>query len=248
MRRLYDSTKTDSTPKLQPSTPTPSAPMDLRPSKVIGMAWNLRSACRNRWSASPEWAGCCWNRQQGRTPIPYGSARPGWTATTRPLGKGGTVQTPSRRRALPAPAAAATISHWCPHQTCAWTTPFTRPSHPDLVTPVNLTADQHAEDCGLYLAVTPDPRCSRIFGWPMAPRMSAALTGQALAMAISCRQPQGPGISQYAPPAFPKRCHEAAVVQSMGSVAHRFPRRGFQHRVADPTPPLLAQVASWKLS
>ena len=41
MRRLYDSTKTDPTPKLQPSTPTPSAPMDLRSSKVIGMAWNL---------------------------------------------------------------------------------------------------------------------------------------------------------------------------------------------------------------
>ena len=30
--------------------------MDLRSSKVIGMAWNLRSACRNRWSASPEYA------------------------------------------------------------------------------------------------------------------------------------------------------------------------------------------------
>jgi len=30
--------------------------MDLRSSKVIGMEWNLRSACRNRWSASPEWA------------------------------------------------------------------------------------------------------------------------------------------------------------------------------------------------
>ena len=30
--------------------------MDLRSSKVIGMTWNLRSACRNRWSASLEWA------------------------------------------------------------------------------------------------------------------------------------------------------------------------------------------------
>ncbi|MCY4399792.1 MAG: phospholipase D-like domain-containing protein [Gemmatimonadetes bacterium] len=30
--------------------------MDLRSSKVIGIAWNLRSAWRNRWSASPEWA------------------------------------------------------------------------------------------------------------------------------------------------------------------------------------------------
>ena len=34
----------------------PGAPMDLRSSTVIGMAWNLRSACRNRWSASPECA------------------------------------------------------------------------------------------------------------------------------------------------------------------------------------------------
>ena len=41
----------------RPSTPTPSAPMDLRSSTVIGMAWNLRSACRNRWSASSECAG-----------------------------------------------------------------------------------------------------------------------------------------------------------------------------------------------
>ena len=31
-------------------------PMDLRSSKVIGMAWNLRAACRNRWSASAECA------------------------------------------------------------------------------------------------------------------------------------------------------------------------------------------------
>ena len=30
--------------------------MDLRSSKMIGMTWNLRSACRNRWSASLEWA------------------------------------------------------------------------------------------------------------------------------------------------------------------------------------------------
>ena len=30
--------------------------MDLRSSTVIGMAWNLRSACRNRWSASSECA------------------------------------------------------------------------------------------------------------------------------------------------------------------------------------------------
>jgi len=30
--------------------------MDLPSSTVIGMARNLRSACRNRWSASPECA------------------------------------------------------------------------------------------------------------------------------------------------------------------------------------------------
>ena len=39
----------------EPSLPQPPL-MDLRSSKVIGMAWNLRSACRNRWSASLECA------------------------------------------------------------------------------------------------------------------------------------------------------------------------------------------------
>ena len=29
--------------------------MDLRSFKVIGIAWNLRSAWRNRWSATPQW-------------------------------------------------------------------------------------------------------------------------------------------------------------------------------------------------
>ena len=37
-------------------TPRASAPMNWRSCQVIGMAWNLRSACRNRWSASLEWA------------------------------------------------------------------------------------------------------------------------------------------------------------------------------------------------
>ncbi len=39
-----------------PEPHPPSAPMDLRSSKVIGMARNLRSASRSRWSVSREWA------------------------------------------------------------------------------------------------------------------------------------------------------------------------------------------------
>ena len=76
----------------------------------------------------------------------------------------------------------------------------------------------------LYLAVVLDAWSRRIVGWAMAPRMPADLVGEALTMAISSRQPEGPVIhhsdqgSQYTSLAFGKRCREAGVVQSMGSV------------------------------
>ena len=62
----------------------------------------------------------------------------------------------------------------------------------------------------------------------MAPRMPADLVGAALTMAISCRQPTGPVIhhsdqgSQYTSLAFGKRCREAGIVQSMGSVGDAY--------------------------
>ena len=76
----------------------------------------------------------------------------------------------------------------------------------------------------LYLAVVLDASSRRIVGWAMAPRMPADLVGDALGMAISRRRPKGPVIhhsdqgSQYTSLAFGRRCREAGVVQSMGSV------------------------------
>ena len=80
----------------------------------------------------------------------------------------------------------------------------------------------------LYLAVVLDAWSRRIVGWAMAPRMPADLVGDALTMAISSRQPEGPVIhhsdqgSQYTSLAFGKRCREAGVVQSMGSVGDAY--------------------------
>ena len=80
----------------------------------------------------------------------------------------------------------------------------------------------------LYLAVVLDAWSRRIVGWAMAPRMPADLVGDALTMAIVRRQPEGPVIhhsdqgSQYTSLAFGKRCREAGVVQSMGSVGDAY--------------------------
>ena len=80
----------------------------------------------------------------------------------------------------------------------------------------------------LYLAVVLDAWSRRIVGWAMAPRMPAALVGDALAMAVARRQPKGGVVhhsdqgSQYTSLAFGKRCREAGVVQSMGSVGDAY--------------------------
>ena len=80
----------------------------------------------------------------------------------------------------------------------------------------------------LYLAVVLDAWSRRIVGWAMETRMPAELVGDALAMAISSRQPKGPVIhhsdqgSQYTSLTFGKRCREAGIVQSMGSVGDAY--------------------------
>ena len=80
----------------------------------------------------------------------------------------------------------------------------------------------------LYLAVVLDVWSRRIVGWAMAPRMPAELVGDALTMAITCRRPKGPVIhhsdqgSQYTSLGFGRRCREAGVVQSMGSVGDAY--------------------------
>ena len=80
----------------------------------------------------------------------------------------------------------------------------------------------------LYLAVVLDAWSRRIVGWAMAPRMPAELVGDALTMAITGRQPKGPVIhhsdrgSQYTSLTFGRRCREAGIVQSMGSVGDAY--------------------------
>ena len=80
----------------------------------------------------------------------------------------------------------------------------------------------------LYLAVVLDAWSRRIVGWAMAPQMPAALVEEALAMAIARRQLQGGVVhhsdrgSQYTSLSFGKRCREAGVVQSMGSVGDAY--------------------------
>ena len=79
----------------------------------------------------------------------------------------------------------------------------------------------------LYLAVVLDAWSRRIVGWAMAPHVRAELVEDALAMAISRRQPRGLVIhsdqgSQYTSLAFGKRCGKAGIVQSMRSVGNAY--------------------------
>ena len=72
-----------------------------------------------------------------------------------------------------------------------------------------------------------DAWSGRIVGWAMAPHMRAELVEGALAMAISRRRPNGRVVhpdqgSQYTSLAFGKRCREARIVQSMGSVGDAY--------------------------
>ena len=80
----------------------------------------------------------------------------------------------------------------------------------------------------LYLAVVLDAWSRRIVGWAMDSRMPADLVGDALAMAVTRRQPKGPVIhhsdqgSQYTSLGFGNRCREEGIIQSMGSVGDAY--------------------------
>ena len=75
----------------------------------------------------------------------------------------------------------------------------------------------------LYLAVVLDVFSRRIVGWAMEPHLRTELVLQALNMALYLRRPRGvihhsdQGV-QYTALAFGKRCREAGVRPSMGSV------------------------------
>ncbi len=76
----------------------------------------------------------------------------------------------------------------------------------------------------LYLAVVVDAYSRRVVGWAMADHLRTGLVLDALAMAIQHRRPT-PGLvhhsdhgCQYTSLAFGRRCREAGIAQSMGSV------------------------------
>jgi len=79
----------------------------------------------------------------------------------------------------------------------------------------------------LYLAVVVDAWSRRVVGWAMATHLRTQLVLDALEMAIQQRRPTGvvhhsDQGSQYTSLAFGKRCQEAGVRPSMGSVGDCF--------------------------
>jgi len=79
----------------------------------------------------------------------------------------------------------------------------------------------------LYLAVVVDTFSRRVVGWAMAARMKTQLVLDALEMAIRQRRPKGvihhsDHGSQYTSVEFGRRCREAGIRPSMGSVGDCF--------------------------
>jgi putative transposase len=79
----------------------------------------------------------------------------------------------------------------------------------------------------LYLAVVLDAWSRRVVGWAMATHLRTELVVDALEMAVRQRQPRGvihhsDQGCQYTSVAFGKRCREAGVRPSMGSVGDAY--------------------------
>lgn len=80
----------------------------------------------------------------------------------------------------------------------------------------------------LYLAVVLDVFSRRIVGWSMAGHLRTELILDAVEMAISRRRPTGGLVhhsdrgTQYTSLAFGRRCREAGIAQSMGSVGDAY--------------------------
>ncbi len=79
----------------------------------------------------------------------------------------------------------------------------------------------------LYLAMVMDVYSRKIVGWAMDTNMRTELILDALQMAVTQRQPRGvihhsDRGSQYTSYAFGKRCQEAGIMPSMGSVGDAY--------------------------
>ena len=79
----------------------------------------------------------------------------------------------------------------------------------------------------LYLAMVLDVYSRKVVGWAMDTNMRTELILDALQMAVIQRQPRGvihhsDRGSQYTSYAFGKRCQEAGIMPSMGSVGDAY--------------------------
>ena len=79
----------------------------------------------------------------------------------------------------------------------------------------------------LYLAMVLDVFSRKVVGWAMSARQTVELVRAALEMAIETRAPRGVVLhsdqgSQYTALAFTRRCAEAGIQRSMGSVGDCF--------------------------
>lgn len=104
----------------------------------------------------------------------------------------------------------------------------------------------------LYLAVILDAYSRRVVGWAMADHLRTELVADALTMAVHQRRP-GPGLihhsdhgCQYTSLAFSRRCREAGIVQSMGSVGDCFDNAMAESFNATLECELLARTPRWR--
>ena len=126
------------------------------------------------------------------------------------------------RGRLPAPPARTHPPRRGRHRPETWSRAFTPPA-PDRLWLADITYLPTWEGF-LYLAVVLDAFSRRVVGWSMADHLRAELVLDALDMALSHRRP-APGLvhhsdhgSQYTSLAFGRRCREAGIAISMGSV------------------------------
>jgi putative transposase len=98
----------------------------------------------------------------------------------------------------------------------------------------------------LYLAVVLDAFSRKVVGWSMAAHLRTELVTDALDMAISVRRPHGvihhsDHGSQYTSVEFGRRCREAGVTPSMGTVGDALDNGMCESFFATPEVELLAR-------
>jgi putative transposase len=104
----------------------------------------------------------------------------------------------------------------------------------------------------LYLAVILDACSRRVVGWAMADHLRTELVEDALRMAVQHRRPAAGLIHhsdhgcQYTSLAFSRRCREAGIAQSMGSVGDCFDNAMAESFNATLECELIARTPRWR--